>query len=523
MSWIDRLLGRTPPQPATTLQEGILAQGYDPDLNLTAAQGGSAYYRKLTTSNRDLSPLQHDRMLEIAYYLYDANPLAKRILELTRDYILGEGVEIRATDKAQKLQPILDRHWQDHINRWDLKLHDKVLELGLFGEQCYTVSVNPVDGHVRLGYVDPGRVGEVLRDPHNAEVVQAIALKSESGGAVERLKVIQVDERPGSRSFGRLIGAETDQQGQVIETWRDGDVDRPYLGSCFWFAINKVSTAQRGRSDLLGLADWVDGYDQLLFGELDRTLLIKSFLYDVSLAGADEAAVAAAKLRYAKPPNPGSILVHNDRETWQVLTPDLKAQDAQNSADLILSTIATGSGHPKTWLNGMMDDNRASAEGMGEPAFKRLAERQRYVSYMLDLIMTYVLDQAELHGQVKYRGAKRPEPWPVTISLPEMRPANLVEGAQTLFQATQALAVLKAEGAIDTQVEQEAAVLLLGLLGLEVDADEMRGRIEQEAAANAEKQAALFGPAVPAEQPDEESETFGQPNGRANGALAAAG
>ena len=39
-------------------------------------------------------------------------------------------------------------------------------------------------------------------------------------------------------------------------------------GVCFYYAVDKVSTATRGRSDLTRLVDWIDGMDQLLFNQL---------------------------------------------------------------------------------------------------------------------------------------------------------------------------------------------------------------------------------------------------------------
>ena len=346
MSLLDMFRRRGKQPAGASLHEAFTS---DPDERLSAAQMGARYVRRLTQDvSRDLDPLTQQRMQDVAYYLYDNNPLAKRILELTRDFVLGEGVEVAASDEMQG--SILDNFWHDAINQMDLKLHARVLELGLWGEQCWSVVVNPIDGHVRLGYIDPGAISSVIRDPHDAEQVVAVVLKSGPGQADRRYRVVSLDEDPRSSTYGRLTGVTLDSAGNVVTQWQELDAEgRPvgeakaYAGACFFFKINAVATAARGRSDLLALADWLDAYDQVLFNEVDRALLLKSFVWDVTLQGADQTAIDA----YAKSnpaPKPGSVRYHNDKVDWEAETPDLKAVDAQAGADILLSYIAAGSG-----------------------------------------------------------------------------------------------------------------------------------------------------------------------------------
>ena len=499
MGLLDFIFG--PPNYPTTitvLQEqagGILGSSADPDLNLTAEQGGSRYFRSLTQGKRDLPEITQERAQEIAYYLYETNPAAGNILETTRDFVLGEGVSISVEDEDEErkntlqgieerkntLQGILDSFWNDAVNQMDLKLYSKVLELGLYGEQCYPVFVNPVDGHVRLGYIDPGAIKQVICDPENVEIVQAIALK-DVGGALGRLyRVIHVDESdPAAPAFGRLVGA---LEGETFQEYTLGGQPlgepRQYAGSCFYFAINKVSNAKRGRSDLLRVADWIDAYDQYLFNELDRALLMKIFIFDTTLEGMSATEIAEY-IKTQPKAKPGTEFYHNEKVKREAITPDLKAQDAQTGADLFMSYIATGVRRPKTWLNGLMDVNRATAQEMAEPAFKALTARQRYVRYMLEHIINFVLDQAELRGAsgLTRREGVHPVPWSFTVNMPEMRSKDLNQAATSLNQAAQALATAKADGAIDTQVEQDVLVALLSQFGVDVDLEAMRVRLE---------------------------------------------
>lgn len=530
MGLLDIFRRKPEPALATTidvteaLYDGF---GYDPDANHTAAQMGSAYVRRLTgQGRRDLSPLSQERARQIAFWLYDSNPMAKRVLEIVRDFIVGEGLQPTASGEEPSdrdpIQAVIDRFWTDPVNRLDLKVYDKALELHLWGEACYTVGVNPVDGHVRLGYIDPSDIAGVLCNPDNADDVQQIVVQAAGQGTdliaeSRRYKVIHVDETPGSEWYGRMRGVETDglgnvtegyragvvaqaadESGRLVETYRDGDEEKPFAGACFFFAINKVTNARRGRSDLLALADWLDGYDQLLFNEIDRSLLMKSFIWDVLVNGADEAKIRKLQAELKTPP-PGSLRIHNEQITWTAVSPDIREMDAKGIADLLLGVIATGIGLPKTWLNQTENTNRATAQEMGDPAYKRLGAAQKYFLFLLEQLVTFALDQAEIAGVLPKRpevaGSRRPEPWAFSVNAPELRSKDLQAMGQTIQAVTQAIEIALTGEIIDLEVAQEVVASLMGQLGVEINLDAMRARLEA-AKVDAEKQKA-DGPLAP--------------------------
>jgi len=472
-----------------TLKEAMPGP-FDPDYSLSATGGGSRYFRPLSKSDRDLAPAQHDKAQSLAYYLWETNPFAKRITNLTVDYVLGEGVRAVAKDDdpslADAMQKRLDLFWFDPVNRLDLKLFDKVRELGLYGEQCWSVAVNPVDGHVRLGYIDPLIIVDIITDPRNAEIPVAVKLRSTPGQPDLYYRVIHVDDRPGSPSFGRMVGREEIDGAPaeiVFDPGRHDATPIVFAGDCFYFAVNKVSNAKRGRPDLMAVTDWVDGYDQFVAGELDRLLLMKGFIWDVTLTGLQQPEIDAYAAKQG-PPTPGSVRYHNDRVQWQAVTPDLKGVDTVAHADLLASYIATGSGLAKTWLNATDDTNKASATELAEPTFKFLAARQRYCRYVIDQVVTFVLDQAELHGVLPRRpsepGMRRPVAWAFEVQFPELRPKDLGALSTTFSQAMDGVVKARADLLLDEETAQEVVAMLVGLLGVEVDIEAMRERLKAE-------------------------------------------
>src|SRR4030067_457394 len=212
-------------------------------------------WRKLTgDANRNLSPLKQERMIEIAFFLWENNPFANWIIEIIKDFILAEGLPYEA--KHPDVKKTLDDFWYDPLNKMDLYLEKYVRELFLYGELCLPVYVAEQTGKARLGYIDPAQIKEVVTDPENVKMVIGIILKDSANNAGKKLKTIIPDD------------AETiisEDARTLRNSYNDGD--------CHFFAINNVTNSPRGRSELLSVADWLDAYEQFLFDYADKWTL----------------------------------------------------------------------------------------------------------------------------------------------------------------------------------------------------------------------------------------------------------
>jgi len=406
-------------------------------------------WRPLTgDARRDLSPVSQSRMRDMALYLWESNLLANRLIELPLAYLLAEGVVLKCKDEAN--QVILKRFWRDPINQMDLKLPKKVRELALYGEQCYPAFVNEVNGHVRLGYLDPALIQTVVVDPDNPEQPVGIVTVKDRKGVARRFRVI-------------VNGPEdifTSRTQEIRASFTDGEA--------FYFTVNDLSNGRRGRSDLLAQIDWLDGYDQFLFGELDRAQFMRAFLWDVTLTGATPEEVAA-KAREIAAPAPGSVRVHNESEIWKAESPDLKAQDSSENARLFRNHVLGGATVPEHWYGGGGNVNRASASEMGEPTFKIFSMRQRFLKHMLESIGFYVLRQAAL--------AKGREPDPeddafeVLAVFPELTARDTSKYAAALQQVVVAASLAVDKGFITRETALGIINAVAGRLGVEIDVE----------------------------------------------------
>jgi hypothetical protein len=339
-------------------------------------------------------------------------------VEHGKNYVVGDGVEIKAESTAA--QRVIDAFWQDPVNRVDVTLPEIVKELAIFGEQCWLAAVNPVSGRVRLGYLDPAEIeavewGEIGLDvgeegPTAVSVPVAVWRRPAAGEKnPRRFRIVRMDEDPESETFGQLTG------------------------ECFYFAINKARSAARGVSDLFALGDYLDGYDKMLFGLIDRVGFSNAFIWDVLLKGATEEQIQDW-LKDQRPPRPGSVRAHNEQVEWKAVAPTLRAHDFNEAARTIKNMNLAGAGLPEHWFADGGNANRATALEMGGPSLKMLLERQGYVSFMLRALLEYVLDRAVAAGTLAETESRRFRVLMPELSIQDMARAAAVAAPLLEFQ-----------------------------------------------------------------------------------------
>ncbi len=310
LTLLDLSEARANIQPAEN--HSVVKEGVAPVLfGLTGNDYEDPRYKRITAPNtvRDLNPILHQRMQELSYYLRQTTGFGKRIVEVISDYVVGEGFTVAAED--DQVQDVISRFWRDPINRINRALREYCDEETTFGELCLTAIVNPVDGFVRLGYVDPQRVeaveyGTLQNQSFEGNITQedtsfpiAVRLRQRIGESQgRRLEIIHVDEDQSSSTFGQL------------------------KGDCFYWAINKPSGASRGISELFCVADWIDVFDQMVFDFADKVRFLNSFIWHYTVNGANDKTVEEwTKKVTQNPPRhlSGCTVPHTD----YILTDDL--------------------------------------------------------------------------------------------------------------------------------------------------------------------------------------------------------
>ena len=394
-------------------------------------------------SLRDLPMPTHERMQEIAYYLYLTNPMAQWLLQMMTSYVLGEGVTLVAED--ERTDAIVQAFWTDPINAWPVKLENKVRELSLYGEQCWPTFVAPGTGRVRLGYLDPCLIGTVVLDPDNAEQPIGIVTKT------------WTNYRPQpERRYRVILDVPDEELTPAARAMRAEFTD----GDCFYVAVNKVSNGSRGVSDLLAKADWLDGFEQFLFNRLERADLANRLVVDVEMQGLTPEQIAQQAKDF-RLPNPGGAHIHNEKTKVEMKAPKLEAADAAVDARLFKHQCL--SGFPEHWYGGGSDVNRATAAEMDEPTFKLLESRQNAVKHMVLAVARHAIRQAKRAGTLPQAAEEK-----VQAQFPEMVKADLGKLAGT-FDTVSRVAVANVAATLMTEEEaRQLIALAVKPLGIEL-------------------------------------------------------
>nr|WP_315237697.1 hypothetical protein [uncultured Albidiferax sp.] len=414
------------------------------------------------TNERDLSPLAQDRMQKLAEWLWQSNLLANRLVEIPLAYLLAEGVTLQSKDDEH--QKLLTKFWNDPVNNWPLKLMGRVRGLSLLGEQCYTCHVNEANGFVRLGYLDPRQIAQVVMDPDNPEQPIGVVTKKDTKGKYYKYRVM-------------VLGEDDELFSRRTTEIRATDFED---GECLLYQLNKFPNGSRGRSDLLGQMDWLDAYDNFLFNEIDRIDFLRAFVWDVTLKGADPDTVKEFEKGF-KPPAPNSTFVHNDSVELEAKSPELNAADTTQSARLLRNHVLGGATTPEHWFGGGGDVNRAAASEMGEPTFKVLTARQGFLKIMLEEIGRYVLWQDAKRSNVTPDWSE--EQWQVTAVFPELMNKDVTKFASAMQQVATTVVQLIDAGLLTQETALQLVADVAQRFGQDIDA-----KTELAAAQDAHKQ-----------------------------------
>src|SRR5690348_15352087 len=137
------------------------------------------------------------------------------------------------------------------------------------------------------------------------------------------------------------------------------------------------------------------------FSLTDRVRINKykgAFLWDVQLAGADRKTIERKKAEYAYPPEPGTVIIHNEAERWSAVKPEINANEAAEDGRALKLMVAVGCQLPEHYLSDGSNGTRATADEMSLPTLLKFQRRQHIMRYMLRTILDRVLLEARKAG-----------------------------------------------------------------------------------------------------------------------------
>ena len=389
----------------------------------------------------DLYQVDHVLLQERAYFLHKQSGLVRRFISDTKNFILGEGVTYSVeNDDDGAAKQIIDDFWYNSMNQMNIRLEKRIEALCLLGEQCWPVNVNKHTGRVFISYIDPVNISDVLTIRDFPEVAAGVKLVGRSGRTGSTMPVIREDLNFHSSEYGRLVG------------------------ECFFFSVNNLPNEPRGISDLSHLFDFIDGFEEGLFDELDRLKELKKYIWDITINGANNDQCMDYAKNHANP-SAGSMRVHNENIKWDVVAPDLKIQDNQNFYNLMKTYISACMNRPDSWFGSGGKAYQTEADLMGEPTFKSLGSRQRYVKYMIEYVLKFVVDQAIIHGTLKDNN------YEVKVDMPEVTTKDIKKTVDSLSVLGQSLSLVVEKSWLSEKTAARIYSSVASQIGVDIDSD----------------------------------------------------
>jgi hypothetical protein len=325
--------------------------------SVTARLDDSPGWSSLTTQRHDYDPGAVQQIYADALEAWRKNPVAWRIIAIITDYVVGDRFTV--SSRNQRLNRFIREFWNHPKNHMPLRLDTMCDELSRAGDLFVLLFRNPQDGMSYIRFVTKDRIQRIVSADNDWETELAYyetascSARSDLGDS----KVWLSPEHP----------------------------EAPYSDAIMLhYAVNRPIGALLGESDLTTMLPWLLRYSRLLEDRVRLHWAARSFLWDVTVPAA---AVQAKAEQYRQPPDTGSIVVHDEAETWKAVNPNLASADARHDMQAVRAMIDAGSGFPPHWRGDASDISLATAQAMAGPTERHLVRRQNYFKFILSDII----------------------------------------------------------------------------------------------------------------------------------------
>lgn len=338
--------------------------------------GGRLGQTGLGSNDRELAEAQ--RQYGDALEAWRKNPYAKRIVDIISDYIIGDGVRPMGTGEIGRF---VERFWEHPQNQFELRLPELIDELSRAGDLFLVLFRNEQDG---MSYVRPVPKSEIVRietaeGDWEREVAYWQRVNSVASG---EWRVTSREWGAGEQNGGgESVIASPQSEIRWVSPWHPGAAEAGAV--MVHYAINRPVGALLGESELATILPWLQRYSRMLEDRVRLNWAARAFLWFVTVP---TNRVREKAEQYAAPPEPGSIVIKDDAEQWDMRTPNLNGYDAQHDLRALRKMISAGSGQPPHWHGDGAELNLAVSRAMQDPAVRHLRRRQRQMRGMvLDL------------------------------------------------------------------------------------------------------------------------------------------
>ncbi len=320
----------------------------------------------------NLSAQPNDRPLHEIHELYrDAlqatrkNPMAKAIVDITTDFVLGDGIIL--SSPIPSYRKFIEKFWNHPLNRIDQRLQSMSDELSRAGDLFIVLFLNEQDGMSYIRFVTKEEIVEIETAENDWET--EIAYHQRTDLSTET-KVWLSPHHPEAAQAEAIM---------------------------MHYAANRPIGASFGEGDLDTVIPWLLRYSRMLEDRVRLNWAVRSFLWFVTVP---TQMVEVKQSQYSRPPEAGSIVVKDDGEEWEVKSPNLRAVDARHDLQAVRNMI-DAVGYPPHWRGESGDANLATAQAMQLRPERHLRRRQNYLVFILQDLIYRAYQRAYFAGKVR--------------------------------------------------------------------------------------------------------------------------
>ena len=264
----------------------------------------------------ELSGRPHERTWAEIQELYtdtiDAwrkNPLAKRAVDITADYVIGDGINVNSTYRP--LQAYADAFWNHRKNLMANRLEPMCHEFTIAGDLFPLLFLNRHDGLSYIRFITKDQIVgiETAENDWETELLYKEAPRGEIN--LEPIEWLGA-AHPAAAGAGAVM---------------------------LHYSVNKPLGTLMGEGDLTTMVPWLLRYSRMLEDRVRLHAAVRAFLWFVQVPSH---LVDAKGEEYREAPDAGSVIVHDDGESWDVKTPNLNSSDASHDLEAVRRMIFTG-------------------------------------------------------------------------------------------------------------------------------------------------------------------------------------
>lgn len=358
--------------------------------------------------------------LEDALEAWRKNFLIRRIVTLTRTYVVASGITI--SSKLPEIDTFVQAFWDHRQNRMPRRLGPMCDELTRTGELFPILHTNRLDGMSYIRFVPASRIRELKTADNDYEV------ETEYG----ELKTNETDLKWWNGTGHRYAFRRT--RGSKLQ---------PLM---LHITVNKPIGATRGEGDLGPILPWAKRYSEWL---KDRVRLnrqrTRQGILDIKIADDTVVQTKKEQLRTSNPVEAG-IYVHGPGEEIIFHALNLRSDDAAEDGKLLRLANATGANVALHYIGEGEAVNFSTAKEMGEPTARFYTDRQQEFCRALMDIVEVAYRRQVAQGQATMPPGDDLQLFTTTPEVARADNQSLAEAAKNIVEA---LSQMKAQGWID--------------------------------------------------------------------------